>query len=781
MTKFTIFLWLFVLPFGVLAQVKISGQITDSQNKPLELLEVQLQNNQALITHSDLTDSKGNFSLTTPKGTYTLLIKHLGKVLKEQTINASQDVNLGIIILNDTPQQLQEVVVNSKKKLIERKVDRLVFNVENSISASGGDAIDALKITPGIRVQNDAISMIGKSGMAVMVNDRIIQLRGEDVVNYLKTLSSDDIKKIEVITTPPAKYDAEGNSGLINIVLKQGVLNSWSNSIRSAYIQTTYPSVSMGNTLNYSKNKFNIRATVDGKVGNELGIDIIDIQYADQKWETTNNRKISQNFYSSDIFIEYISKKSKIGFNYILNNSIPNINDNYIAKINSLSGVSSILSNGNVNQNNINHSFNVHLYQTLDTIGKKVGVELDYVNYKSSRDRNFLTRNFDINQIQTNLYSGLNNGSQKIDIYSARVDVEHPNKYFNLSYGAKISTTKTNNDVSFFETTSGMPIIDLTQTDNFLYTENTQALYINGNKNISEKWSIQLGLRYEFTQTLGESITLAQNNKLKYNQFFPTFYLQHTANENNIFNINYSKRIKRPTFSELNPFRWYINEYSYAEGNPFLQPSFADNFEFTHIYKSKLISTMFFQYNTNGFGQVPVNKDLELAILRKNFYNYYTIGISETYIFNKFSWWQSQNTLYTFYTDSKIISEGIQLKPLNGFTYNISTNNSFILNKNKTLTAEVSFNYQGPMSILIADQDSNYSLDFGVRYFMLDKNLQISFNVYDFFKQVFLIQELYQIIHYIPLTNLAIIDILSFLLFINSVIKKLILKKRILI
>ncbi|OUD36895.1 carboxypeptidase-like regulatory domain-containing protein, partial [Flavobacterium psychrophilum] len=195
------------------SQVTISGQIKDKKNKPIEFLEIQLQNNDSIIVKSELTNVDGKFTILTEKGEYQLIIKQLGKVLQKQKITAKQDTYIGVIQIIETQQQLEEVIIASKKKLIERKVDRLIFNVENSISASGGDAIDALKITPSIRVQNDKITMIGKSGMSIMIDDKLIQLSGYDLVNFLKTISSDNIKNIEVITTPPAKYSAEGNSG----------------------------------------------------------------------------------------------------------------------------------------------------------------------------------------------------------------------------------------------------------------------------------------------------------------------------------------------------------------------------------------------------------------------------------------------------------------------------------------------------------------------------------------------------------------------------------------
>ena len=203
----------------VFSQIKISGQIKNEKNNPVEFIEIQLQNKDSIIFKSELTNAEGKFILETEKGEYSLLVRQLGGIYHKQKINVNQDTYIGIINITEKEQQLQEVVITSKKKLIEKKVDRLVFNVENSISASGGDAIDALKLTPRVKVQNEQISMIGKSGMLIMIDDRIIQLSGDDLINYLKTLKSDDIKSIEVITNPPAKYNAEGNSGILNIKL----------------------------------------------------------------------------------------------------------------------------------------------------------------------------------------------------------------------------------------------------------------------------------------------------------------------------------------------------------------------------------------------------------------------------------------------------------------------------------------------------------------------------------------------------------------------------------
>ena len=239
----------------VFSQIKISGQIKNEKNNPVEFIEIQLQNKDSIIFKSELTNAEGKFILETEKGEYSLLVRQLGGIYHKQKINVNQDTYIGIINITEKEQQLQEVVITSKKKLIEKKVDRLVFNVENSISASGGDAIDALKLTPRVKVQNEQISMIGKSGMLIMIDDRIIQLSGDDLINYLKTLKSDDIKSIEVITNPPAKYNAEGNSGILNIKLKKAKNDAWSASVRTLYQQASYPTGAFGTGYNLQKNK----------------------------------------------------------------------------------------------------------------------------------------------------------------------------------------------------------------------------------------------------------------------------------------------------------------------------------------------------------------------------------------------------------------------------------------------------------------------------------------------------------------------------------------------
>jgi len=257
MLRNILLLFAFLFPLFLFSQNKITGQILDSENNPVEFATINLQTKDSILLKTEFSDENGKFDIEEKQGNYLLDISYLGNPLFTQEIELNNKVDLGIIKVENSI-TLQEIIISKEKKLIEKKIDRLVFNVENSVAATGGDVLDILKITPRIKVQNDQISMIGKSGMAVMIDDRMTYLSGSDLANYLRTLKSDEIKSIEVITNPPAKYSAEGNSGIINIVTKKLRQDAWNTTIRSVYQQATYATGLGGAGFNFKKNKITL-------------------------------------------------------------------------------------------------------------------------------------------------------------------------------------------------------------------------------------------------------------------------------------------------------------------------------------------------------------------------------------------------------------------------------------------------------------------------------------------------------------------------------------------
>lgn len=718
------------------AQVSFSGTVKTSTGKPIELATVSLQKDSTLFL-STVTDSLGWFMLpAVEKGTYTLLLSYLGA--KQVTIQSIEEHTVAHFQL-DEPKELEAVLVVKKKPLIERKVDRLIFNVENSIAATGGDALDALKVTPNISVRSGQVEMIGKSGMGVMVDDQLIQLSGEDLVNFLKTIRKDDIQRIEVISNPPAKYSAEGNSGLVNIVLKKGRRNSWSDAVRTSYTQTSYSGLSLGNTFTYNRKKVNLLVNLDAENATNGVIEKAVIDYPEETWRNRMDRKDQQKYLSGRVVLDYaVSDKTALGIQYSGTEARPLIRDNNSMNVydsnNSLTAY--ILTNGVNTRTRNNHTLNLNYRRTLDTLGRKVSVDLDYIEFNATQNRDFSSARYVIGGTPSDKLSAVNSSAQHNKNYSARVDFEHPMKWAEMSYGARVGFTTIESVVRYTDKTSGVPVLDSLKSDNFSYTENIQAVYWDASKVFNTRWTAKLGLRVENTQTEGFSKSYNQTNRYSYIQLFPSFYLLRTLSGGSSLNLAYNRRINRASFSDLNPFRWYLNAISYVEGNPFLRPAFINNIELSHNYKDKLFSSLFFSKTDNGFSQVPtVNPVTKQQIYtRQNYYNQYTVGISETYSFNPLASWASSNALYVYYSHASIFNTALNAAPQNSLWTYLSSTNSFVFNKKKTFLAELSFWCALPGKSILYQVKECYSLDASIKLFVFKKKMQCSLSVTDIFR-----------------------------------------------
>ncbi|UGU14447.1 TonB-dependent receptor [Sinomicrobium kalidii] len=730
-----LFILFMILPIHIYSQFQISGKVTDSEGQAIEFANVVLVPQiKKDIVKGAITDYGGVFHITNVSmGTYKVTISFMGYEDWNKNIQVDKDINVGTLKLKESAETLAEVVVEGKKPLIERKVDRLVFNVENSIAATGGDVLDALRVTPRIKVQNDQISMIGKSGMAVMLDDKLLQLSGEDLITFLRSIKSEDIKSIEVITNPPAKYSAEGNSGLINIKTKRLKYDSWGAALQSTYRQATYPISTIGGNFNYRKNKISITSSINylnGSLAPDLNSKIY---YPEILWTEENNRKDFYNSFNARLGVEYrISEKTSMGINYNRVDNKPGIRDDINTKIinRSSSRIDSLINTtaeSTIKRNS--NIFNYHLVHNIDTIGRKLSIDADYFNYENHMNRNFRTNTFlpSGDNIEESYEAADNIGFQKVDNYSVSADMEHPLQWMNLNYGGRLSFTKTSNKFSFYDLTSGAPILDLNQSNEFIFHEDTQALYISAQKEIGDKWEVQAGLRMENTQTKGNSLTLNQVNKISYTEFFPTAYIVYTPNENHSFSINYGRRINRPSFGLLNPFRWVASPYSYSEGNPYLLPAFNQNIEFEYSYKDFWVSTIYFSSLSDGFEQVTIIDDQTKVqqIIPLNFVSHKMFGINEYLFVNPTDWMETNFYADIYYSSSKSkIPETLDF--LSGWNGEFTINNNLILNKDKTMFFSLSYSYV-TKGVDNLDRNTAFSqLNAALKFFFMDKKLQLS-------------------------------------------------------
>jgi len=732
MKTITTFLIIFIcsISFGQ----TFKGKVIDKQNQPVSFANIVAKNkvDNSIIT-GVISDENGTFSISTKKNEIYLEISFVG--FKTKKINPIES-NIGIITLEEEGEELKEVVITARKKLIQQKVDRLVFNVENTVAGTGGTALDALKSTPSVNVDTDKLAIVGKGNVRVMVNDRILQLSGNELTAYLNTIASDDIKNIEVITTPPSKYDAEGNSGLINIVLKKSKENSWSNQVRTSYTQATYSLFNFGNTFNYNKNKLSLIASLNGTKGHTGQFNDININYPSSSTVTNLDMKNKENMISGRFGLDYdLSNRATIGVLYSGSSEDKGTHDDGKTLINDGNGTYT-LNSGNANAKNRNHSINAHYIQKLDTLGRKLSIDVDYFNFNNSYNRNFSSEQFVSNP---SFFEAENSTNQNIKNYSGRIDIEHPSKWANFSYGVKATVTKTDSDVSFYNKTTGIPVFDPTQSDEFMYSENINAIYADMSKPLGKKWQTKIGLRFENTRTKGVSKTNNQTDTNSYNKLFPSVFLGYNPNRTNMFNLSYSRRIQRPSFERLNPFRFYINSISYQEGNPFLKPQISENFEVKHIYKGKLISKAFVSYVDEGYFNIIKAEDgaqQRIVVTFDNFYTAYNYGLTETFLYNPTSWWNTttQATLSKMDTRYK---DGFSLDAelLSGWNFQLYNRNTFQLNKAKTIQVETTLIYASPQKMMYFSTSEMVSLDLGLKFSLLDKKLNCTVAVNDIFKR----------------------------------------------
>ena len=731
---------LFILQSFLSAQYSIKGKIVNQDNQAVEFLDITIIQDDSIID-SYSTNSDGTFILKSNHGDFELLIEEMGKLLEQRKISVDNDLDLGVLKIVSQQQNLKEVVVQGKAKTYERQIDRLVFNVENSIAAIGGDALDALKNTPSVKIKNDQISIVGKNSVNVLINDRIVQMNGEDLTNYLKSIPSANIKKIEVITNPPAKYEAEGNSGLINIVLKEAKENAWSTTLRSSYTQGFYGQLNNGINFSYSKDKFSALVDLSHYSGSNIYTNDMNYYYPSEHWsQKMSNKKIYRGLSALTTLSYKINDYNTVGFQF---NGGHNYNGSRekTRTISNQNGqiVKDFSTNSRVKGDGDYYNMNVNYNHKFDSVGKKFSVDLDYMSNKGNNGNDFISDMYFKQDRKTILANNLNN--KDIENASGKVDFYFPFKKGTWEFGSKVSSTKSDYQLNSNFTDLATNVDLMTQDDHFKYTENVESLYVSFQRKLSDKWSTKIGLRGEYTQSKANSLTTNSVTEKEYFKLFPTFYVQYQPKENHSFNLNFGRRIQRPSFWELNPNKWYSNPISYTEGNPFIQPSFVYNVELSYGFKDYIQAKVYYQNMQDGFGQIAFHGEEELdgeltqtqVFKRLNYYKMSSYGIVLSSTVKPTKWWESNLELSLSY--NKSINEiDILDKEYTGNGSNFSIYNNLNLNTKKTLTAQINYYYAPKGKNREFNYTSSSSLDIGFKYLVLDKKLTLSLMMYDIFK-----------------------------------------------
>ncbi|QHS57739.1 TonB-dependent receptor [Mucilaginibacter sp. 14171R-50] len=667
--------------------------VLNESAQPAEAATVKLQKDNATVLTA-VTDNKGLAHFKAIKaGTYTFVVTYTG--YQQQTTPTYQipgKITSATVTLQPASTSLNEVSVVARTPPIQHQQGKVILDVGASVTNTGLTVLEVLEKSPGVMVdKNGGISLNGKPGVLVMIDSKPTYLSGADLNNLLTSMSSTQVAQIELIANPTARYDANGNAGIINIKTKKNNIKGFNGSLTTAFGQGIYPKNTNSLVLNYRVGKVNTFLNYNVNYV-EYMMDI----YALRKYYDPNGALTAMfdqysylpgNSFNNTLktgMDYFISPKTTIGFaisgTTVKRNSSNRANANWLSPqgvpdsaINTTNESRNRFKNGTINLN-LRHGFSAS--QDLE-------VNADYLHYDIKADQTFENQ-----LVAANGYHELSRGNipTGIRIASAKADYTLKlNKTDALALGWKSSLTNTDNLAAYENLNGSVWEVDNAKTNHFIYKENIHALYGTLDKKMG-KVSGQLGLRYEHTgynaHQLGNAVQPDSSFSRKYSQLFPSGYLTYQADSVNSFTLTASRRIDRPPFQLLNPFYAIINKYTYSTGNPYLLPQLSWNFELSHQYKELLTTTASYSRITNYFSQIFLsapNDDAILLYTQGNVGSTYNLGLSATLVTSPVKWWSV--TAQALYNHK-------QLRGFNGNSFtteidqlNVNVNNQFTIGK----------------------------------------------------------------------------------------------------
>ena len=731
---------------GKSAGAKVSGSLSNEQGKPMDYATV------SLIRAADSTLVKG--ALSNDNGVYTFDHINAGKyMVKATVVGYEKAVSTPFTVSENTPTvaapalsmkagntTLKTVNITANKPLIERKIDRTVMNVENSVLAAGNTAMEILAKAPGVTIdKDDNISLKGKQGVTVMINDKLTYLTSAQLATLLKSTDGNTIKSIEIITNPSAKYDAAGNSGIINIKLKKNSQSGTNGSITVGAAKGKFWRDNSSLNLNHKEGNLNVFGTFSRGDNKRLRDIAIDRTTRDSTGRPTYFKQFtamqSTNHYNNyRIGADYdVTSKNTIGFVVSGYSNTEKDNNDGKTTIGAQPNVvdTSLNTTSVIDQSYKNFALNLNDRLKIDTSGQELSIDLDYSKFKNNSNARYDTYYFLANGQSAKDPQLLRNQTpSNITIYTGKVDYTKPlTKTIKLEAGAKFSSVKTDNDLQAQIDEGNGYINDTTRTNRFIYTEKITAGYLNLNKQF-KKTSVQLGLRSEYTQSNGDLMGQSAV-KRSYLNFFPSVFINQTLNDKNEISFSYSRRIDRPGYDDLNPFVYYLDPYTFSQGNAFLRPQYTNNFEFNYTYNKSVNVSLGYSRTTDVIAELVLTQGQKTFETHQNLQiqDSYNINITTPYTITK--WWTGNVNLNGFYLGFKS----------NGVNNQGNLNNgqaAFQAKTTQTLTFgsyrfEIMGDYQSALTYSIFKIKPRYGVDAGVSHSFADKKANIKLALDDIF------------------------------------------------
>lgn len=747
MSKLLAVLIIFLLSFSPsFAQGKLFATFTDQANTPLENITVELlRSHDSSVVKTILTDRSGMAELEQiANGRYILRASSVDRLETYSgvfAIESSTVLRLPAITLEaKAPTELGGVTVTSKKPFIQRLNDRLVVNVENSIVNAGATALEVLERSPGVTINSsDIINLKGKTGVIIMIDGKPTAMNGSELVTYLRGLPSSLIQQIDIITNPSAKYDAAGNAGIIDIRLRKNQRLGTNGTLSLSVGQGIYPRTNNSISFNHRGKKTNFY----GNAG-----------YNYISW--LNNLVLRRDFYSNgkyegsydqDNFIRRIFRlpSGRLGFDYYFNKQTvagvvfsTNLNftdrrsDNHSFVLDEQGQEeSSFVTYANGRENSGNYLVNINLKHNFDTAGREISIDADYARFIQDWKADYDAFYYDKIGFPTSTPLRLTlDQDGLLQIRSAKIDYRHPLKNKGLlEAGIKSSYVTADNTVLFFDRSGPSTFIDSSNSNHFLYEERIHAGYLNARKTF-RKFELQVGLRAEATHLTTNQLFTRISRDTNYLQFFPSAFLTYRINDKQSLGLSVSKRIDRPTYGQLNPFRIFVDPSFYASGDPNIRPQTTWSWELNYTIDQFNIELNYSRTKnliTYVLMPTPNRVTLQTAV---NFISEEYFGTTISAPFKPAKWWNMVNNVNVYYN---IVKGFVAETPVNASYINaiISINNSFTIDPRKGWSGELNFNMNtGNRNGVMKDRIA-YGLSAGIQKTVLKGKGTLRLNITD--------------------------------------------------
>jgi hypothetical protein len=720
---------------------KITGKVADEKGVPLEFANVVLLKD-SIATNRVYTDSVGNYIFSgVSTNSYVIQASLVGYLSLSKSFYLGTDTIVDFQLVSDSG-KLKSVTVIGKKPLIEKRIDRLIFNIDGNLNFAGLDAMDALMRAPLLDVRDNTIKRIGGMPMRVMIDGRLLgYLDPASIANKLRSIPAEGILRVEIITNPGEEYDAEGGGGLVNIVLKKVKKLGYNGSITTAYTRINQDDLYRIN-FDFNYNIKNIRTffSFGTSTGRALTVNDITIFYPSYTWNSQGYHFEYQKPYFTTIGFEYdLSKKSSFGISFSPLLSYPDQEGAYSILVSDPANnqKDSTISTSTASKISYkNYAVNLHYNHALDTTGGQLTIDFDWVKNRFGKDvkNNSETYSTSGSFIPSSKFQYLSLNADQPELITFNAVFKLPKKRYTLTYGTKftfVNSTQTLNQYRILDN----PVQTEILTDNsFNAKQNIQAIF-GGYQRTLKKLEFKAGLRAEYTQLNWNIPNSASSGSKKYFNVFPNANLGYQVNKKSSISLGFNRRFSRPSFSSLNPTLVYVDTYRFYRGNSDLSPYFTNTLELSYTYAGNLTLGLGYSSTPHSIYSLPdvkSNSNVIVDIL-SNYISSRYYSFDCFYNFDRIK--NLQSTFQTSIYNSGFSSALLQTASNNNkWSGTFRTSNTYFFNKKRTLIGGVIFNYQLADASGISIIKDRYYLDVSLRYSLFDRKLDISFNGRDIFK-----------------------------------------------